>query len=199
MASKKEPGQRMFVAAVPSSEAIAHLDQFLAPRREAAEFRWTLPEQYHLTLAFLPSVPERKVEDLVERLGRAATRRTAFETRVAGGGAFPNAARSKVLWAGLDLTDDARTELDRAATGARAAATRAGLETDGKRFRPHLTVAWIGRPTDTTNWVRLLDAYAGPAFVIDRIALVASFLGEGPRNRPRHEVLEELPLSPPRG
>ncbi len=198
MSGKKEPGQRMFVAVVPPEAVVAHLDEFLAPRREAAEFRWTLPEQYHATLAFLPAVPERKVEDLVERLGRAAARRTVFETRVAGGGAFPNAARSKVLWAGLDLTDGARTELDRAATGARAAAARAGIEVDGQRFRPHLTVAWIGRPTDTTNWVRLLDAYAGPSFTVDRIALVASFLGEGPRNRPRHEVLEELPLSPPR-
>ena len=141
-------------------------------------------------------MPERKVDDLVERLGRAAARRTSFETRVAGGGAFPNPARSKVLYAGLDLTDAARTELDRAATGARAAATRAGLEADGKRFRPHLTVAWIGRPTDTTNWVRLLEGYAGPVFTVDRIALVASFLGEGPRNRPRHEVVEEFALGP---
>ena len=152
----------MFVAVVPPDDVIEHLDEFLAPRREAAEFRWTLPEQYHVTLAFLPTVPDRKLDDLVSRLERAAARRTAFETRVAGGGAFPNPARSKVLWAGLDLTDDARTELDRAATGARAAATRAGLEVDGQRFRPHLTVAWIGRPTDTTSWVRLLDAYAGP-------------------------------------
>ncbi len=199
MSSKREPGQRMFVAAVPPAEAIEHLDEFLAPRREAAEFRWTPAEQFHVTLAFLPAVPDRKAEDLVERLGRAAARRTPFPTRVAGGGAFPNAARSKLLYAGLELTEDARTELDRAATGARAAATRAGIEVDGQRFRPHLTVARLGRPTDTTRWVRLLDGYAGPTFTVDRIALVASFLGEGPRNRPRHEVLEELPLSPPRG
>ncbi len=196
MSKKREPGQRMFVAVMPPAEVIEHLDEFLTPRRAEAEFRWTLPEQYHATLGFLPTVPERKVDDLVERLGRAAARRTAFGTRVAGGGAFPNAARSKVLWAGLDLTADARTELARAAAGARAAATRAGLESDGKRFRPHLTVAWIGRPTDTTNWVRLLDAYAGPGFTVDRFALVASFLGEGPRNRPRHEVVEEFVMAP---
>jgi 2'-5' RNA ligase len=43
--------------------------------------------------------------------------------------------------------------------------------------------------------VRLLDAYAGPVFSVDRIALVASFLGEGPGNRPRYEVVEEFPMS----
>jgi 2'-5' RNA ligase len=189
----------MFVAVLLPEAVIADLDEFLAPRREAAEFRWTLAEQYHVTLSFLPMVPDRKVEDLVERLGRAAARRTSFETRVTGGGAFPNPGRTKLLYAGLELDDPARTELDRAATGARAAATRAGVEVDGQRFRPHVTVARINRPTDTTNWVRLLDAYAGPGFTVDTVALVASFLGEGPRNRPRYEVLEELPMSPPRG
>ncbi len=201
MAAQGARGQRMFAAVVPPDEVIADLDEFLAPRREAAEFRWTLAEQYHVTLVFLPSVPERKLDDLVERLGRAAGRRTAFETRVTGGGAFPDPARSKLLYAGLDLTDAARTELDRAATGARAAATRAGLEVDGQRFRPHVTLARINRPVDTTNWVRLLDAYAGPAFTVDRVSLVASYLGQGPRNRPRYEVVEEFPLAdyPPRG
>ena len=193
MASKGQPGQRMFVGVVVPDDAIAHLDEFLAPRRGAAEFRWSLAEQYHVTLAFLPSVPDRKLDDLVERLGRSAARRTSFETRVAGGGAFPNAADSKLLYAGLELTEDARAELARAATGARAAATRAGIETDGQRFRPHVTVARIGRPTDTTNWVRLLGSYAGPAFTFDRTTLVASYLGEGPRGKPRYEVVEEFP------
>ena len=193
MSRKREPGQRMFVAVVPPDAVIEDLDAFLRPRREAEAFRWTLAEHFHVTLAFLPSVPDRKLDDLVERLGRAAARRTSFETRIAGGGAFPNPARSKLLYAGLALTESTRTELDRAATGARAAVTRAGLEVDGQRFRPHVTVARINRPTDTTNWVRLLDAYAGPTFTVDRIALVASYLGEGPRGKPRYEVVEELP------
>ena len=195
MSRKDAPGQRMFVAVVPPDSVIEDLDEFLRPRREAATFRWTLAEHFHVTLAFLPAVPDRKLDDLVERLGRGAARRTGFETRVTGGGAFPNAARSKLLYAGLDLTETARTELDRAATGARAAATRAGVDVDGQRFRPHVTIARINRPTDTTNWVRLLDSYAGPSFTVDRISLVASYLGEGPRGRPRYEVVEELPLS----
>ena len=57
---------------------------------------------------------------------------------------------------------------------------------DGKRFRPHLTVARCGRPTEVTAWVRLLDGYRGPAWQADRLTLVASHLGEGPRRRPRY-------------
>ncbi|HEX6148665.1 RNA 2',3'-cyclic phosphodiesterase [Nocardioides sp.] len=183
---------RMFVALTPPDEAVEHLDAFLEARREAAPFRWTLPEQLHVTLAFLADVPDRRLDDLVERLTRAARRRTRFPTRIAGGGAFPNAARARVLWAGLDVDEAGRTEVGRMATGARAAASKAGIEVEGRRFRPHLTVARLGRPAEVSRWVRLLDEYAGPDWVVDRIDLIASYLGQGPRGRPRYEVVESF-------
>lgn len=186
---------RMFVAVTPSPETVEHLDAFLEVRRAAGPFRWAPAEHLHVTLAFLADVPDRKLDDLVERLGRAAMRRTAFETAVAGGGAFPNVTRAKVLWAGLDLDEAGRTELSRAATGARAAANRAGVPVDGQRFRPHLTLARLGHPDDVTSWVRLLDTYRGPAWTVSHLALVASYLGEGPRGRPRHDLLDTFPLS----
>lgn len=185
---------RLFVAVVPPEEAVEHLDAFLDVRRAAAAFRWASAEQFHVTLAFLGDVEERRLDDLGERLGRAAARRTAFETRIAGGGAFPNVSRARVLWAGLDLDDPGRTELDRLATGCRAAANRAGAAVDGQRFRPHVTLARIGYPTEVSSWVQLLDTYAGPGWRVDRIELVASYLGEGPRGRPRYETVDELEL-----
>jgi 2'-5' RNA ligase len=185
----------MFVAVVPPVEVVEHLDEFLEVRRAAATFRWAAVEQFHLTLAFLAEVPDRKLDDLAERLGRAATRRTSVEAAVVGGGAFPNVARARVLWAGLDLDERGQAEVSRMATGARAAANRAGIPVDGQRFRPHLTLARLGHPGDVTSWVRLLDSYRGPTWTIDRLTLVASYLGEGPRRRPRYQVVDEFGLS----
>ncbi|MBZ5740954.1 RNA 2',3'-cyclic phosphodiesterase [Nocardioides mangrovi] len=187
-------GQRMFVALVPPDEAVADLDRLLEPRRDVGDLRWTDPAQVHVTLAFLAEVEDRRLDDLVERLERAAARRTAFEAAIAGGGAFPNAARARVVWAGLDLDDDGRTQLDHLATGCRAAAGRAGIAVDGQRFRPHLTIGRTRVPGEVSHWVRLLDGYAGPRWTADRITLVASHLGEGPRGRPRYESVAELPL-----
>lgn len=184
----------MFAAVVPPPEAVEHLDAFLEVRRAAAPFRWAPAEQLHVTLAFYAEVLDRSLDDLGERLARAAARRTAVEVRVAGGGAFPHAADARVLWAGLELPGTAGAELGRLATGARAAASRAGVAVDGQRFRPHLTVARLGRPAEVSDWVRLLDAYAGPSWTADTLSLVASYLGEGPRGRPRHEVVGEFPL-----
>ena len=185
---------RMFVALVPPDEAVEDLEEFLAPRREAGAFRWARPEQFHVTLAFLAEVTDRQLDDLLERLARAGKRRTPFPTRITGGGAFPNAGRARVLWAGLDLDEQARTELKRLATGARAAASKAGIAVDGQRFKPHVTVARLGRPAEVSKWVRLLDAYRGPSWSADRMTLVASYLGEGPGGRPRYETVAEVEL-----
>ncbi len=186
----------MFAALEPSAEAVEHLDTFLDPRRAAGgDLRWSAADQVHLTLAFYADVDEHRLDELVERLAVAAARRSAFQARIAGGGAFPDPAGAKVLWAGLELAPGAPEELDRLATGARAAASRAGVVVDGRSFRPHLTVARLARAGPATRWVRLLDAYRGPAWPVDRVALVASHPGAGGRGRPRHEVVAELPLA----
>jgi 2'-5' RNA ligase len=183
---------RMFVAAVPPPEVLEDLEEFLSVRREAAEFRWTVPDQWHITLAFLADVPDRAYDDLVERLSRAARKRHPMRASIAGGGAFPNVGRAKILWAGVEL-DDAE-ELRRLATGCRAAASKAGIQVAGERFKPHVTLARTGHPVEATAWVRLLDAYRGPAYELGEISLIASHLGEGPRKRPRYEVVETFAL-----
>jgi 2'-5' RNA ligase len=185
---------RMFVALVPPDPAVEDLAEFLEPRQEAERgFRWAVAEQWHVTLAFMATVPERSLDDLVERLQRAARKRASFPVSIAGGGAFPNPARAKVIYADLDTGAHAE-ELRRLSVGARSAATKAGAEADGGTFRPHVTLARTGRPLDVTRWLRVLDAYRGPVWQADEIALVESHLGEGPRRRPRHVVVETFPL-----
>jgi RNA 2',3'-cyclic 3'-phosphodiesterase len=184
---------RMFVALIPPPDAIEDLAEFIAPRQEAgAGLRWTVPEQWHVTLAFLGEVADRHLDDLQARLGRAAARRTSFPVTLAGGGAFPDPGRAKVVYVGV-RTDG--VELSRAATGVRAAAARAGADPEGGRFRPHVTLARSRHPVEATRWIRVLDTYEGPRWQAQEIALLASYLGEGPRRRPRHEVVETFHMA----
>lgn len=183
---------RLFAALVPPEEALEHLEAFLEPRRASGTFRWSAVEQWHVTLAFYPDVPAQRVDDLAEALEAAAARRRPTPARIGGGGAFPHPAAAKVLWAGLSTDDD--EEVRRLATGCRHAASRAGARVDGQPFRPHLTLARIGAPQEVTRWVRLLDAYSGPPWTADEVTLVASHLGEGPRRRPRYDVVTKVPL-----
>jgi 2'-5' RNA ligase len=177
----------MFVAVVPPEEVVADLDTFLSARREAASFRWSAADQWHVTLAFAASVPDRALDELDELLTLAAGRRASFGMRIAGGGAFPHPDAARVLWSGLEPEDEAG--LDGLASSSRAAMSRAGARVDGQRFHPHVTLGRLGRPANVTSWVRLLDAYEGPRWEVREVALVASYLGEGARRRPRHEVV----------
>jgi 2'-5' RNA ligase len=185
----------MFVAVVPPADVVEDLEGFLDPRREAGDLRWTVSESWHLTLAFLARVPDASLEDLEERLDRAARRRAPFTLRIGGGGAFPDVAHAKVLFAAVHgeagevrSADAASEELRRLAVGVRAAAGRAGAPADGARFRPHLTLARTRRPQDVVRWVRLLDGWSSRPFEVEEVELVESFLGEGPRGRPRYET-----------
>ena len=181
---------RAFVAVVPPVEAVEHLDDFLSVRRDAAPFRWSDPDQWHVTLAFTADLPDRSLDELDDLLTEAVVRHRSVGMRVTGGGAFPHPDGARVLYAALE-TD---TRLDRLASACRAALSRAGGRADGQRFRPHVTLARLGRPTNVTSWVRLLDAYEGPRWQVGEVALVASHLGEGPRRRPRHEVVATYEL-----
>lgn len=185
---------RLFAALVPPPEAVEHLDAFLEVRRSAAGFRWSAAEHLHVTLAFYGDVEEWRLDELVERLRTAAARRTPLSARVAGGGAFPDPAAARVLWAGLEV--EPTGELDRLAEGCRTAGAVSGARVDGQRFRPHVTLARLGRPAHVDDWVRLLDGYRGPEWRAETVALVASHLGEGPRRRPRHELLEHIGVGP---
>lgn len=207
----------MFVAAWPTPAALDDLEEFLLPRQQVRQpdlppLRWSAREQWHVTLAFMPQVADRHLDDLEARLAQAARRRTPFEVRLATGGAFPDPVRAKVLYVGLDAptqptqpavpsrsgSPDASglVELAELAAGARSAAARAGAAPDGGRFRAHVTVARSGPPIEATRWLRVLDAYVGPVWPVEEIALVASHLGEGPRRRPRYEVVSTFALGP---
>lgn len=190
---------RAFVAVVPPDAAVEDLDDFLEPRRDVDGPRWSPPGQWHVTLAFLADVPEYVVESLVDAVGAAAARHPRSRLGLAGGGCFPDVARARLLWAGVD-GGDALTPLARAV---RMACAHAGGDPDGGRFRPHLTLARFPRPVDASRWVRVLDTYRGPSWEAAEVVVVQSHLPRERGHRPRHEVLARLPLgaagvSPPR-
>lgn len=184
-------GQRMFVAITPPAEAIEHLSDFLEPRRENG-LPFTDPAQWHVTLAFMADVPEHALDELVERLGEAAVRRTAMTLRFHGGGSFPDPTRAKVLWLAVGGDSD---QLQRLALNVRSAATTAGAPVDGRAFTPHLTLSRLHRPIEATRWLRILDAYDGPSWRADHMDLIASHRHAG--SRPRYEVVNSFALGDP--
>lgn len=188
---------RAFLAVVPPLEVVEDLVSFLEPRRDALaasrQWRWTRPEHLHLTLAFLPELQEDREERLIEEGEAWAQRHAPTTLRLRQAGAFPDPGRARVLWAAVE--EDHPGTLAAWARDLRALCSRAGARVDGTRFSPHVTLARaVGRPRAAGHLLQALDTLRTPAWTADEVALVASFLGQGPGGTPRYEVRHTLRL-----
>ncbi|MFI5690230.1 RNA 2',3'-cyclic phosphodiesterase [Kribbella sp. NPDC051586] len=181
---------RLFVAVVPPPEVVEDLSEFVEPRREHPDddLRWAAEQHWHITLAFLGDVPDWKTEELEERLEAAAQRQKPFELQLTGAGAFPGVPEARVLYAGVRDDSEALKHLSMTT---RAAANRAGVTVEGRKFTPHVTLARLRRPVDVTRWVRVFDTYDGPVWTAGSLQLIESRLGEGPGQSAAYDTVGE--------
>jgi 2'-5' RNA ligase len=186
---------RLFVAIVLPPPAVTALAGQVDPLRSAwPGLRWARPDGWHLTLAFLGEVSGPVVPELDRRLQRAAGRHRALNLAVQGGGTFPGATRARVVWAGIQADQAALRKL---AGSVAAGARRAGAPPpdEGRRYRPHLTLARLREPADVRPLAAALAGLSGPPWTAAAIHLIRSHPG-GPGEAPRYEELAACPLRP---
>jgi 2'-5' RNA ligase len=128
--------------------------------------RLVRPGGVHLTLRFLGSATPGEISRLEPLLRSAADRCPRGEARVAGLGVFPERGAPRVLWLGVELP--ARfLALQRECE---AAAVAAGFASEGRPFRPHLT---LGRWQERARRPRLPEVDLG-AHSLDELVLFRS-------------------------
>lgn len=180
---------RLFAAVVPPPGALAELAAALPPA--LPDIRLVPEHQRHLTVAFYASVPDGALAELSERLRRACARTPQMSLRLNGFGTFPgNVARARVLWAGV--TGDV-AGLTRLAERATAAARRAGIEVEDRRYRPHLTVGRARHGAADLSETLPNMQLGGSPWTAAELLLVRSTLGAGVR----HEPIERFGFAPP--
>ncbi len=186
---------RLFVAVTPPPDALTELEQAVAPLRSGwPRLRWVGQDRWHVTLAFLGDVDEARLDGLRARLERAAGRHRPAEVRIGQGGAFPSAARARVLCAHLAGQQEELEALGKLAASVAAGARRAGAPPgdEGRRYRPHVTLARSREPVDLCALVDALRGFSGSAWQADRVNLVLSHTGP-PSS---HETIASWPLRP---
>jgi len=161
---------RLFVAFEVPEAVRSDLARAVEPLRERfPKARWVPEPNQHVTVKFLGSTYPRLLEWVTWTVGEVAATNAPFETRVAGLGAFPNARRARVLWAGLD---DAGSR-SAAIAGALDEALAREFKVEKRAFTPHLTVARFDPPVG----VDLEDVgFESEAFGVDRVVLFRSHL-----------------------
>ena len=149
------------------------LQTSLAPAVEGA--RWVGPEAFHLTLAFLGDVADPDLNAVCLAVAGSVRNLPRFSLEVRGLGAFPDAGRPRVLWAGIEGDLDALAAVRRAAFDA---ATLAGYRPADERFHPHVTLARLkpgrGASADLGPLIERRRAWRAGAFPADTVITFAS-------------------------
>lgn len=155
--------------------------------------RWRPAEAFHITLRFFGDIREDLAADLDAELSGVAGQQMTLE--LAGVGAFAEGVDIHAVWAGVD--DDAA--LGHLARSCETAARRAGLAPDKRAYRPHVTLAYLRRPSGdaVARWIQANNLLHSPPFTVSSFGLYSSWrTDEGSRYR----LEREYPLDPgPRG
>lgn len=131
--------------------------------RKKLPLKWVRPEHIHLSLKFLGEVDDTREPELVAALQQAAGRRAEprpLALQITGFGVFPDYHRPRVLWAGV--TPDPGLELLQHAV--EQAFGPLGFPTEGRAFRPHVTLARGAREARPKDFTGLEEVLAGTAF-----------------------------------
>jgi 2'-5' RNA ligase len=187
-ASRPEAKPLRLFAAVEIPEDIrgALAEAVLPVRERFPKARWVPIQNQHVTMKFLGSTYPRLVDWVTGSISTVTGHHAPFPTRVEGLGAFPNAHRARVLWAGLH---DGDGRLERLAAALDEAFARE-FAPEKRGFTPHLTVARFNPPVGLGP---LELAFESEPFEIDRIVLFRSHLR---RPAPVYEPIGTFPLAP---
>jgi len=142
---------------------------------EKAKIR--LARGFHLTLNFLGEVEEKKVEEIKSVLNGIKFKK--FNTVLTEIGVFPNESYIRVVWAGLNDSENKITNLQKEVD---SKIELLGFKKD-TRFHPHLTLARVKFVKDKQDFIKSLKEIKieKKAFEVNEFKLIKSILTpEGP-------------------
>jgi len=177
---------RCFVAAPITDPLKSELATVVAEWPQHDELRWTRPEDWHLTLAFLGAVDAAAIEQVRATIADVATRHGPMRLELGGLGTFPGGPGARVVWYGIKDSEA------RLAAVARDLGSALGLDTRSP-FRAHVTLARVRRGSaDLRAWLSAAGQLAPDSMVkVRHLALMRSRLGT---DTPRYETLATLKL-----
>ncbi|MEM7022032.1 MAG: RNA 2',3'-cyclic phosphodiesterase [Pseudomonadota bacterium] len=161
---------RLFVA-LDLPEEVKHSLEPLASG--LGDVRWLDADQQHLTLRFLGQLDNGTSQEVAEAL--ALVTGVPLELRLQGIGHFPLRGEPRVLWVGVEKSDELmrlKRRIDRALEDF-------GLEPEARKFSPHVTIARIRGPLSPDRIASYLmrhNLYKSTPFAVSDFHLFSSWL-----------------------
>jgi 2'-5' RNA ligase len=132
--------------------------------------RWVDPGNFHLTLRFIGEVGENIAADIDEALCRIRARR--FTLQLAGTGVF-GGNRPHALWVGVERDSDLLALRDKI----EQSLIRIGLEPEGRKFAPHVTLARLRDPeiAGLRDFLAANAQFRAAPLPVEQFSLIASY------------------------
>ena len=150
------------------------------------QVRWQTEDQLHLTLGFIGEVSDAQAEEI--RLILSSIQFLPFSLKIKGVDMFGPARKPRLLWAGVESETPPKALQEKIINTLR----RLGLEPEGTKYKPHVTLARIkGNNGDKLDL--FLDHNMGLAldpFDVENFVLVKSHLAEAGA---QYQVMETYP------
>lgn len=141
---------RTFIALdfpLPLIRRLLETTQALRKRAEQAGLKvaWVPGKNIHLTLKFLGDIHESTAFAVRDRLETLLLNQAGFKLTIRGIGAFPDANKPRVLWAGLDpaSTEPLEKLMTHLHYGLEAMGFAPEIPSKTQPFRPHLTLGRV--------------------------------------------------------
>ena len=152
--------------------------------------RWVDPNNIHLTLNFLGDVVDRQTPEVCQSVANAVAEITPLVLDCIGIGAFPNLARPRTVWAGIEGDTEPLQQLQRTIANAMA---DLGFPPESRRYKPHLTLGRLkkGRRVSEEGKAVLhenADLDLGAIQVDEVIVFASELTKEGPIYTPMSRV-----------
>lgn len=148
---------RSFIAIELPNELQQHLERVICSLQELVSelpVRWLPVNNIHLTLKFLGDVSSSNISMLTEILQAEAAAVKPFEVSIGEFGTFPNINRPRVLWVGVQASQELMN-LQRRIENETA---RLGYAPDTRPFSPHLTLGRVSRNANPSQVRGISDA-----------------------------------------
>ncbi|MBD3182386.1 RNA 2',3'-cyclic phosphodiesterase [Candidatus Poribacteria bacterium] len=180
MKNKKKETIRTFIAIKLPENIHKVLKQLQDELKESMpDVRWTKYGNIHLTLKFLGDTPVSQVDFIDEKLREISGKFSSFNMILEGVGAFPNSRKPRIIWAGINTTDET---LENLAKQIEKEMDKIGFPKEKRKFKPHLTIGRIRKlnnPTVMSKVLENIQIRKIGEFTVESVSFIESQLDPG--------------------
>lgn len=156
-----------------------------------ADVRWVSPEKIHLTLKFLGSIDESKIEPIIKSIAGPIHTTSPFSLKIRGMGAFPHFQNPRVIWVGMvdekGVIASFQKELEKELR-------KIGFEPEERPFHPHLTLGRMQSNRGREELIGRMEKYREEQFGDFQVEKVVLFKSDLRPSGPIYTLLKELGL-----